>query len=198
MSCPAPNSGCAGIRKNYTSLESFIKYRKDNLDITNVANYIRTDAAKDAADGDTSEQRYQDNLSDLQTFEARASQITRCLQQEVLSRQCEASKIYTLQQETQALREELKEKRQIVMDAKERARLLEDPYSKTTVHALWFPLGRPLKKESVPVLLSVSILFLILSLGMFLRLMNIGFELNFSGITMAKNAIVGRLEGIRN
>jgi hypothetical protein len=96
--------------------------------------------------------------------------------------------MYTLQQDIENLRKELKEKQETVNEAKERSETLRDPYTKTTWWELWFPLGRPMKKEHVPVLLSVSIFMLIFSLGIFLRFA--GFELRFEAIQSTVNSYV--------
>jgi hypothetical protein len=62
-----------------------------------------------------------------------------------------------------------------VKSSKERAALLRDPYSETTVWESWFPLGRPLEKSSVPVLWTMALIFLVVSLGLFLYMA--GFQL---------------------
>jgi hypothetical protein len=62
-----------------------------------------------------------------------------------------------------------------VKSSKERAALLRDPYAETTVWESWFPLGRPLEKSSVPVLWTMALIFLVVSLGLFLYMA--GFQL---------------------
>ena len=122
------------------------------------------------------EQRLQTNFTILQMVEANVQNIMKCLQSDIIERQCHAGKVYSIQEEIQTAKKQAEETAQLAKDAKERADLLREPYSKTTRWELWFPIGRPLQKESVPVLLSVAILLLVLSLGMFLRLTSFGFS----------------------
>jgi hypothetical protein len=177
-SCPQPPSTCARIRRNYLTELKFREYKEANLNIDELGNYVSGgNLASDLGSKKTdAEQRLQTNFTILQMAEANVQNIMKCLQSDIIERQCHAGKVYSIQEEIQTAKKEADETAQVAKDAKERADLLREPYSKTTRWELWFPIGRPLQKESVPVLLSVAILLLVLSLGMFLRLTSFGFS----------------------
>ena len=63
--------------------------------------------------------------------------------------------------------------------AKRRVEAVRNPPNNLSYFGTVVPLGRPLRSDSVPILLGLSILFLILTLGMLLNLGNI--QLGFSG-----------------
>lgn len=81
-------------------------------------------------------------------------------------------------------REDLQERHgQAVQDmdvAKRRVEAIQNPPNHLSYFGTVVPFGRPLRPDSVPILLSISIVFLILSLGLLLNLGNI--QLGFSGI----------------
>lgn len=136
-------------------------------------------------------QLYDRLLSELQVAETRVSSYISCIQKDILQRNDISSQLYNLQQEVEGTRTDLKEKLQIVGEAKERADQLEHPYNSTTWWESWFPLGRPVRKESVPVLLSVSIFMLVFSLGIFLRFA--GMELRFESVGSTTNSLLKNL-----
>jgi hypothetical protein len=102
-----------------------------------------------------------------------------------------SSRIYTLQQDREAARKAAEERKNVAKEAKERAAVVQDPYTNTTWWETWFPLGRPMRKENVPVLLSVSILMLVFSSGIFLRFA--GLELKLDSIGEATNGLIKNL-----
>ena len=112
----------------------------------------------------------------------------KCINKDILQRNDYASKIYTMQQELETTRKEAEAKKQSLKEAKERAEQLENPYNNTTRWETWFPLGRPIQKENVPVLISISIVMLIFSLGIFLRFA--GMELRFQSIQTSTNSFL--------
>ena len=190
---PTRNPSCVPLLQHYCGTDKIQAYKETYHNHTNLGNYITGQAAADLSNRTPeASQRINTYLSQLQLFEQRMETMMTCVQQDILQRQEIASKIYSKQKDLENKRKELEEKEKIAKDAKERARLLQDPYSKTSVWETWFPLGRPLKQESVPVLLSLSIFFLTLSLGMFLRLGGIvlGFRIPFleegEGFTVPK------------
>lgn len=179
---PTRNPACIPLLDKYCGTAKFQAYKAANLNYDALGNYISSQAASDLANRNPgSDERITRNLDTLRLMEQRTDTMMACIQGEIVQRQEISSRIYTAQKELENRRKELEEKEQIAKDAKERARLLKDPYSKTSHLESWFPLGRPLKQESVPVLLTVSILFLTLSLGMFLRLagINLSFRIPF-------------------
>jgi hypothetical protein len=176
-SCPQPPSTCANVRRNYSTDLKFREYKEANLNIDELGNYVSGgNLSRDlGSKKNSAKQRLQSYFTTLQMVEAKVQSMMKCLQSDIIERQCHAGKVYSIQEEIQTAKKEAEETAQVAKDAKERADLLRDPYTKTTRWELWFPIGRPLQKESVPVLLSVAILLLVLSLGMFLRLTTFGF-----------------------
>lgn len=158
----APPANCTNLRDSYKSIGDFMAYKEANFNTSSLGTYTTSSA---------------ENVGKLQIMESKVEAMTSCIQKEMIQRQEIASQIYDLQKLLQEKRKEADAKISIAKDAKERAGLLDHPYEKTTIWESWFPLGRPLHQSSVPVLLSFAILFLILALGMFLRLAAIEFQL---------------------
>ncbi len=186
---PRPSTNCATARSNYSSQANYERFLKGQLqgyvDTLNGFTGDQIQRLKDSRNS-TDTVLYNEALDTLQLAETNLSSTIRCIQEDILQRNEVSSKIYTLQQDIENLRKELKEKQEIVSEAKERSETLRDPYTKTTWWELWFPLGRPMKKESVPVLLSVSIFMLVFSLGIFLRFA--GFDLKLEAIQTTVNS----------
>jgi hypothetical protein len=126
------------------------------------------------------EELYQTAISNLDQVEFLLYQHMKCINKDIIQRNDYASRLYSLQQELEEARKQVKEKKQIASEAKERSDQLDNPYNKTTWWETWFPLGRPIRKENVPVLLSVSIVMLVFSLGVFLKFA--GFELRLDSL----------------
>ena len=183
---PSISSTCATYRPKYQSMEKFLEYKTTSpLDTTELQIYISSQLQPDLnGSGNPTEQaqaqqRINTNLGKLAVAEQTVADMTKCIQQDILAQQRYSGKIYSLQQENIELQKEVDGAEQTSNEAKERAQLLDKPYSKTTRWETWFPLGRPLEKNSLPVLLSIALLFLVLSLGMFLRLADIELKLHF-------------------
>lgn len=191
---PTPDPGCSARRSGYSTIANFESSLKPILTgyINAIAGYTgdQVIGLRDSRDV-TQNATYRTALSNLQLAESNLSATIVCLNKDILQRNTEASKIYTLQQEIEEKRKEAELKKQGLDEAKERSSLLENPYSKTTWWEAWFPLGRPIRKENVPVLLSISILMLVLSLGMFLKLA--GFELRLEPIVQSSNSFLRNL-----
>jgi hypothetical protein len=167
-------------------MERFLQYKESSpLNTTDLEFYVGGLLEMDLRNQGTPQEqaaaqaRLNDNLGKLRLAEQTVLNMTKCVQQDILSKQNYSGQIYSLQQEIEQKQQEVDSLEQTAKEAKERAQLLENPYTKTTVWESWFPLGRPLEKTSLPVLLSVALLFLVLSLGMFLRLANIELKLHF-------------------
>lgn len=114
-------------------------------------------------------------MNDLKMLETDVQSVLGCLQKEIVQRENISSDIYNLHQQMKEKKEQVTTKDINVKSSKERAALLRDPYSETTVWESWFPLGRPLEKSSVPVLWTMALIFLVVSLGLFLYMA--GFQL---------------------
>jgi hypothetical protein len=114
-------------------------------------------------------------MNELKTLERDVQSVLGCLQKEIVQRENISSDIYDLHQQMKEKNKQVITKDINVKSSKERAALLRDPYSETTVWESWFPLGRPLEKSSVPVLWTMALIFLVVSLGLFLYMA--GFQL---------------------
>lgn len=189
---PSLSNECASIRGYYSSLESYQSV-KGELNIDSLASYINGGSldndlrVNDAA----AQQRVSTNLVSLQNKESSMNQILKCITGDIATLQREGGKIYDLEKQLSEKTKEANSKEEIAKEAKERAKTLETPYNKTSVWEAWFPLGRPLQKESVPVLLGISIFFLILSLFMFLRLASIELQFKAEGYSLDRIPLIG-------
>lgn len=185
-STQADTSNCSSLRPNYQSMERFLQYKDASpLNTSDLETYVGSQLEVDLRNQGTPQEqaaaqaRLNSNLSKLSLAEQTVLNMSKCVQQDILSKQNYSGQIYSLQQEIEEKQKEVDSLASTSAEAKERAQLLENPYTKTTVWESWFPLGRPLEKSSLPVLLAVALLFLVLSLGMFLRLANIELKLHF-------------------
>jgi hypothetical protein len=174
---------CRELRPNYASMNSFLKYKENQLNTNDLDIYVGGLLSSDVQNQGTPEQqaegqgRLNTNLGTLRILEQKVASMMKCIQQDIIQKQTYSGKIYNLQMEIEDKRKEVSSMETTAKEAAERAELLDKPYSKTNRWETWFPLGRPLQKESLPVLLSFALLFLTLSLGMFLRL--VGVQLRF-------------------
>lgn len=135
-------------------------------------------------------------MNDLKNLETDVQSVLKCLQEEIVQRENISSDIYDLQQKAKEKKEQVETKDINVRSSKERAALLRDPYSETTVWESWFPLGRPLEKSSVPVLWTMALIFLIVSLGLFLYM--VGFQLEVEIIKKAGEGFSSMFNKPRN
>ena len=159
---------CSDIRDKYSSLEAYQAYKEANPTIFNIdtlASYVNGNGLN--ADLDKNDAAAQQNVStkltSLQVTENTVNRVLKCITSDISVLQGEGGKIYDLEKRVSEKIKEANEKEEIAKESKERAKLLETPYNKTSVWEAWFPLGRPLQKESVPVLLGISIFFLVFS-----------------------------------
>jgi hypothetical protein len=188
---PTQDASCSTYRLNYKSMQDFERSAKGALQsyLNTIRGYTgsRIEQLK-ASNVVVDTNLYNTALEQLQLAENNAQGYIKCINSDIIQRNDYSSRIYSIQQEIEALRKELQAKKEIVSEAKERSSDLEHPYNKTTWWETWFPLGRPIQKENVPVLLSVSILMLIFSLGIFLRFA--GKELRFESIGTSTNSFL--------
>lgn len=117
------------------------------------------------------------NVNDLTVLNNKIDMWKGCIHRDWVKKTEISSQIYDAQQDVKQARRDTASQKQAAEEAKERASALENPYSKTTYWETWFPLGRPMRKENVPVLMGIAIFFLVFALGLFLRLSAI--ELQF-------------------
>ncbi len=196
---PPQDATCNTVRPNYTSEQAFTAFRDADGpdDVKTLLNGFKNISGnemmrnKNSADP-TLQNNYFKYLGDLMLVENVLTKHLNCLNKDIVQRNDYTSKIYTLQQELESVRKEATEKKQTAKDAEERASQLENPYTKTTWWELWFPLGRPIQKDNVPVLLSVSIVMLVISLGIFLRFA--GLELRFDSVQTSTNSFLKNIQ----
>jgi hypothetical protein len=176
---------CEALRPKYRSMEEFLKYKDSDLNKSEVEVYVGGLLASDLQGGGAPEaqaaasQRVNENLSRLQILEQKTATMTKCIQQDIIQKQNYSGRIYDLQMEIEDKQKTVNEMETTSQEAKERADLLNKPYSKTTRWEGWFPLGRPLQENSLPVLLSFALFFLVLALGMFLRMLSIQLKMEW-------------------
>ena len=187
---PQQDRNCNDIRVSYNSLAAYESTGKPSIlpSITAISAYSGDQVMnyKNSRDGNET-MLYNTLISQLQVAETQTNRFLKCLQTDILQRNDYTSKLYTLQQEVEEARKTAAERKQTASEARERVSDVQDPYSKTTWWETWFPLGRPIQKENVPVLLSVSILMLVFSLGIFLRFA--GQELKFVPFSAVANSL---------
>jgi hypothetical protein len=196
---PPQDVTCNDVRPNYVSEQAFTAFKEANgpNDVLTRINRFRSvtgDALMqfyNSTDPNV-KNNYFTNLGDLQIVENVLNKHIQCLNKDIIQRNDYTSKIYTLQQELESVRKEAEQKKQTAKDAKERASQLENPYAKTTWWETWFPLGRPIQKDNVPVLLAVSIVMLVISLGIFLRFA--GLELRLDSIQTTTNSFLKNIQ----
>ena len=176
---------CVNLRPSYQSMEKFLRYKDTTLNTDDIATYVGGLLASDLQNKGTpqqqagAQQRVNENLGKLRVLEQNVANMMKCVQNDIIQKQKYSTKIYNLQSEVQDKQAEVDSMEKVAKEAQERAQLLENPYSKTTRWETWFPLGRPLQQTSLPVLLSFALLFLVLSLGMFLRLAHVDLKLGW-------------------
>jgi hypothetical protein len=187
---PEQDRNCNDIRMSYNSLQAYESTGKPSIlpSITAIGSYSGDQVInfKNSRDGNETT-LYNTLISRLQVAETQTNRFLKCLQTDILQRNDYTSRLYTLQQEVEEARKTAEERKQTASEAKERVSDVQDPYSKTTWWETWFPLGRPIQKENVPVLLSVSILMLVFSLGIFLRFA--GQDLKFVPFSAVTNTL---------
>ncbi len=181
---PEEDRNCSNYRLRYKSMadfertgKPFLQPRLDEISGTSGDTMMTLKNSRDASDNIT----YNNLLDQLAFLERDVNAYIQCIQSDILQRNDYSSKIYNLQQEVENARKTLKERKQTAEEAKERAAEVGDPYANTTWWQSWFPLGRPIQKENVPVLLAISIFMLVFSLGIFLRFA--GIELQFVNLS---------------
>lgn len=187
---PQQDLGCATNRANYATMEDYERYAKGMFNgyLQTIGGYTGAQIQTLKNSNETAKTNlYNTALAALQFAENTANSYIRCINKDIIQRNDYSSRLYTLQNDVEDLRKEAAAKKEIVNEAKERSSQLQKPYNNTSWYESWFPLGRPIQKENVPVLLSISILMLVFSLGIFLRFA--GKELRFESINSANSFV---------
>lgn len=127
--------------------------------------------------------RIADATNKIRRLEATLSNLYECLQSTILNKQAKMSQLYDLQTQLSEKEIEAKEKEAVAATAVERTETVRDPYAKTNRWESWFPLYRPMKQTSLPVLLAASVFLLVVSVGLFLQLASIELKWSFMPVS---------------
>lgn len=120
------------------------------------------------------------NADTIARVKTDVEQTIRCLQEKTGNLNNVSSDIYTLQQEFAVQQKNLKNANEDMKIAKERMKLLVNPEEKKTVYEGWFPLQRPLRIESMILLLALGLFFSTVFFGLLMR--QLGFFVNIGYI----------------
>ncbi len=194
VKAPEQDRGCDTNRLGYKSMADFERVGKPLIKpyLDEIGGYSGDQVIqlKESRDGNQNI-TYNTLLNRLQTAENIVASYIRCIQKDIVQRNDVSSRLYTLQQEVEEARKTAAQRKETLAEAKERASEVQNPYSNTTWWETWFPLGRPIQKDNIPVLLSVSILMLVFSLGIFLRFA--GLELQLAPIGTTANSFIRKV-----
>ena len=194
VAVPRQDVSCNTKRLGYNSMADFERVGKPLIKpfIDAISGYSGDEVMrlKNSRDGNENV-TYSTLLNQLQFAEANVSGYIRCIQKDIVQRNDISSRLYSLQQEVEEARKTAVERKETLAEAKERSSEVQNPYNNTTWWESWFPLGRPIRKENVPVLLSVSILMLVFSLGIFLRFA--GFEVQLASLAASTNSFITKV-----
>lgn len=191
---PQAVQGCDINRLGYRTMSDFENVGKPIMKpfIDAVSGYSGDTVMQKKDSRDANENlAYQTLLNQLQLAETNVSSYIRCIQKDIVQRNDISSKLYTLQQEVEDARKIAAQRKVTLAEAKERSSEVQNPYNNTTWWQSWFPLGRPIQKDNIPVLLSVSILMLVFSLGIFLRFA--GYELQLASLASTTNSFLTKV-----
>lgn len=198
VTVPPQDMNCNDKRRNYQSKADFDRFLKGQIQgyISQISGYTgdQIQALKDSKKPEENALFFA-AIDNLQLAENLLNSHIQCLNKDIIQRNDYSSRLYSMQQELEKIRKEAEEKKLIAKEAKERSTQLENPYNNTTWWETWFPLGRPIQKESVPVLISVSILMLVFSLGIFLKFA--GMELKFESIQQSANSLLTKVNSTK-
>lgn len=120
------------------------------------------------------------NADTIARVKTDVEQTIRCLQERTTQLNNVSSDIYTLQQEFAVQQKGIKNANEDMKIAKERMKLLVNPEEKKTVYESWFPLQRPLRIESMILLLALGLFFITVFFGLLMR--QLGFFVNIGYI----------------
>ena len=115
--------------------------------------------------------------SELASLEAEVFATTGCLQEKIANQNRVASDISTRQANILRLQDSLQDQQETIQISKDRLSYLKDPEMHVSYYQSWFPMGRPMKEITVPILIGLSVFMTIASFGYLLFLGNIHFIL---------------------
>lgn len=116
------------------------------------------------------------NADTIARVKTDVEQTIRCLQEKTAQLNNVSSDIYALEQQFAVEQKNMKNAAEDMKIAKERMKYLVNPEEKRTVYESWFPLHRPLRAESLILLLALGLFFITVFFGIFMR--QLGFFVN--------------------
>lgn len=169
---------CRSIRQDYSDKNKFDQVKKIFEDPLQAIGGITGNMymANKNSNNASSNVKAKNDLNKLIVLENQLQKYLSCVNSDLQEMGRQASKIYSLQDTLKENRKKVAKMEETAKEAAERSQLVTDPYSQTSYQESWFPLGRPLKKDNVPVLLAFSIFFLVFAFGMFLRLSSLDLQ----------------------
>lgn len=127
------------------------------------------------------------NADTIARVKTEVEQTIRCLQEKTAQLNNVSSDIYSLQQQFAIEEKNMKNANEDVKIAKERMKYLVNPEEKRTVYDGWFPIHRPLRPESMILLLAFGLFFITVFFGILMRqlgfFVNVGYILPISTTT---------------
>lgn len=117
------------------------------------------------------------SASELASLEATIYATVGCLQEKIAGQRTVSSDIATTQTNILKLQDSLQEQQETIQISKDRLSYLKDPEMHVSYYQSWFPMGRPMKEITVPILIGFSTFMTIASFGYLLFLGNIHFIL---------------------
>lgn len=127
------------------------------------------------------------NADTIARVKTDVEQTIRCLQEKTAQLNNVSSDIYALEQQFAVEQKNMKNAAEDMKIAKERMKYLVNPEEKRTVYESWFPLHRPLRAESLILLLALGLFFITVFFGIFMRqlgfFVNVGYILPITATT---------------
>jgi hypothetical protein len=127
------------------------------------------------------------NADTIARVKTDVEQTIRCLQEKTAQLNNVSSDIYALQQQFAVEQKNMKNASEDMKIAKERMKFLVNPEEKRTVYEGWFPMHRPLRPESMILLLAFGLFFITVFFGILMRqlgfFVNVGYILPITNMT---------------
>ncbi len=132
---------------------------------------------------------------EYETLHRDIAQTLACLQEKQNTEIDVANSVYTAQDRIVQLQREIKEREEEIQIAKDRVTYIRDPDAHPSYYQSWFPMDRPMRPSSVPVLIGIVVFFtMLILLGL---LSFLGFNLSVGAPGAAPSFATIALEWLR-
>ncbi len=132
---------------------------------------------------------------EYETLHRDIAQTLACLQEKQNTELDAANSVYTAQDRIVQLQREIKEREEEIQIAKDRVTYIRDPDAHPSYYQSWFPMDRPMRPSSVPVLIGIVVFFtMLILLGL---LSFLGFNLSVGAPGAAPSFATIALEWLR-